>query len=112
MEDNKDYIINIRVSKDTYTKLKDKAKQNSESLSDLVRKSIDDGWEILGDLKKDLFPGNKNNDGILHYQKVIVAKDMTCSNCNTNIPRGSHVFVGETKAGNKKYFCNNCFSNS
>ena len=108
--DNKEYVINIRVSKGTYSKLKTKAKENGESLSNLVRKTLDDSWEIFSDLKKDIFgEDEKANDNITHYQKVIVAKNVVCERCNTNIPKGSQVFLGETKNGEKKYFCGNCF---
>jgi hypothetical protein len=110
MEDNKDYILNIRVSKETYEKLKAKARENSESLSTLVRKTLDDSWEILTDLKQELFGGsNKNNGGIMYYQKIIVAKDFPCDSCHVNIPKGSQAFLGETKSGPKKYFCQSCF---
>lgn len=113
MDDNKEYIINIRVSKDTYKKLKDKAKENSESLSSLVRKTLDDSYEILGDIKRDIFgEGEKPVNNIQYYQKVIVAKDVKCDRCQAEISKGSQVFLGETKTGVKKYFCNNCFVNN
>jgi hypothetical protein len=113
MDNNKEYIINIRVSKDTYNKLKDKAKENSESLSSLVRKTLDDSYEIFNDLKKDIFgDSNKNTNNIIHYQKVIVAKDVTCDRCQAPIAKGSQVYLGETKTGTKKYFCNNCCVNN
>lgn len=108
MENNKDYILNIRVSKELYEKLKHKAKENSESLSDLVRKSLDDSWEIFGDLKNEIF-GQKETDNVVYYQKVIIAKDMKCSRCDALIPKGSEMFLGETKSGSKKYFCMACF---
>src|SRR3989344_1197846 len=101
MPDNKDYILNIRVSKELYEKLKHKAKENSESLSDLVRKSLDDSWEIFGDLRNEIF-GQKETDNIVYYQKVIIAKDIKCSRCNTDISKGAEMFVGETKSGGKK----------
>lgn len=110
MDNNKEYIINIRVSKDTYNKLKEKAKENSESLSSLVRKTIDDSWEIFKDIKKDLFGDEgKGNGSVLHYQKVIVAKDVECDRCHSPITKGTQVFLGETKSGTKKYFCSDCF---
>ena len=110
MEDNKDYILNIRVSKETYNKLKEKAKENSETLSTLVRKTLDDSWEILSDLKNELFnENNKANNGVAYYQKIIAAKELACDRCKMNIPKGSQAFLGETKTGSKKYFCQNCF---
>ncbi len=111
METNKDYILNIRVSKETYNKLKTKAKENSESLSTLVRKTLDDSWEIFSDLKSDLFGEDKKTNGVVYYQKVILAKDGICDRCSAAIAKGDHVFLGETKSGAKKYFCNDCFVN-
>lgn len=103
---NKDYIINVRVSKETYNKLKRKAKENSESLSELVRKTFSDGMEILGDLKSELF--NSNQDGFAHYQHVVVAQDLNCARCDAAIPRGSKAILAETESGEKKYFCGAC----
>src|SRR5689334_8425549 len=109
IEDNKEYIINIRVSKEVYNKLKNKAKENSESLSSLVRKTLDDSWEILGDIRNEFFGDAKNSNGVLYYQKIIVAKDTNCSRCQADISKGSEAYLGETKTGSKKYFCNKCF---
>jgi len=110
MQDNKEYILNIRVSKDTYDKLKRKARENKETLSGLVRKTIDDSYELLGDLKKDLFgEENKGRDGLVYYQKVTAARDIECDRCHRIVPKGSAIFMGETKSGAKKYFCTECF---
>lgn len=109
--DNKEYIINIRVSKEVYDKLKNRAKENGESLSNLVRKTLSDSWEIFDDLKKDLFGQSKkaDNENIEHYLKVIVAKDILCDRCQSKISKGDQVIFGETKTGLKKYICNDCF---
>lgn len=113
MEDNKDYIINIRVSKNTLNKLKNKAKENSQSLSDLVRKTLDDSWEIFGDFKEDLFGKNeKSVNGVDYFQKVIVAKDTSCEKCGTAIPKATEAYLGITETGAKKYFCTLCFMNN
>src|SRR3989344_513259 len=97
MEDNKDYILNIRVSRETYNKLKHKAKENSESLSSLVRKSLDDSWEIFTDLKQDIIGSKKPSDNVMHYQKVILAQDTNCNRCSRVLDKDSQIFVGETK---------------
>ena len=113
MDNNKDYILNIRVSKDTLSKLKSKAKENSQSMSDLVRKTLDDSWEIFGDLKNDILgKENENTRGVEYFQKVIMAKDSECSRCGAKIPKGNPAYLGETKNGSKKYFCNVCFIDS
>lgn len=109
MENNKEYIVNIRVSKDTYDKLKRKAKENSQTISNIVRKTLDDSYEVWGDLKKDLFGDKKENSGISYYQKVVMAKDEKCERCDSDIGKGDEAYVGETKSGSKKYFCNKCF---
>src|SRR4051812_37968646 len=110
MQDNKEYILNIRVSKDTYEKLKRIAKENSQTLSSLIRKTIDDSSEIFSDLRKDLFGGSeKSKDGLVYYQKVTAARDIECNKCHASVPKGSTIFMGETKSGAKKYFCTDCF---
>src|SRR3989344_4274039 len=48
-EESKDYIINLRVSRATYDKVKQKAKENRETVSNLLRKVIDDSAEIVTD---------------------------------------------------------------
>ncbi len=113
MTENKEYIINIRVSKDVYKKLKERAKENSESLSSLVRKTIDDGFEIFGDLRKELFGDGEEKNGngkFVHYEKVIVAREMECEHCHKPIAKGDNAFLGETKSGQRKYFCADCFT--
>lgn len=107
--DNKEYIVNIRVSKDTYNKLKNKAKENSQTLSDLIRKTLDDSYEIFSDIRKDLFGDDKNKNGMIYYQKAILARDIHCDVCGNIVKKGTDIFIGETKNGNKKYFCNDCF---
>lgn len=113
MDDSKDYVLNIRVSKDTLNKLKNKAKENSQSLSDLVRKTLDDSREIFGDFKDDLFgKGEKAANGVEYFQKVIVAKTVDCEKCASPIAKATEAYLGVTKTGEKKYFCNSCFINS
>ena len=111
MQDNKDYILNIRVSKETYEKLKHKAKENSESLSNLVRKTLDDSWEIFGDLKNEIF-GETKKERVMYYQKVIIGSAEFCGKCGKALVRGDSVLLGETKAGQKKFFCMDCFNAS
>ncbi|MFA6098060.1 MAG: hypothetical protein WCV50_04650 [Patescibacteria group bacterium] len=110
MDNNKEYIINIRVSKETYRKLKAKAKEESESLSSLVRKTLNDSYEIFKDIKQDIFGNEEKSSGnMLHYQKIILAKDTACERCHNEIAKGSQAYLGESKTGTKKYFCAKCF---
>ena len=112
MSENKEYIINIRVSKDVYEKLKRKARENSQTLSSLVRKTINDSYEVFKDFKREIFNGDNKNNNILYYQKIITATETTCERCHSKISRGNETYMGETKSGFKKYFCNNCFVNN
>jgi|GEM_PF-983013 len=115
MDENKDYVLNIRVSRETYNKLRSKARENRESLSSLVRKAVHDGLEIFGDIKKDFF-GEKNDifkknvPDFDYFQSVIAAKNLACQRCSTQIAKGERAFIGETKSGSRKYFCSTCFA--
>ena len=108
MTKKKDYIINLRLSRDVYDKLKERAKENSETLSELVRKSIDDGLEILEDVSDELFDGKKSTDPVESYHKGTIMVDTTCFKCKRKIKKGSDVVIGETKRGKKKYLCTKC----
>lgn len=110
MDNNKEYIINIRVSKETYNKLKNKAKENGETLSNLVRKTLDDSREILSDLKDELFGvSSKKANGVDYFQRVILAKDADCFSCGCALTKGTQVYMGQAKNGAQKYFCDSCF---
>jgi len=106
--ENKDYIINLRVSRKTYDKIKSKAKENRETISNLLRKVIDDSSEIISDLSCDVFGDGKKFNDIISYHKVFLAQDVDCSKCNQKISSGESVTVGETKTNKKYYFCLNC----
>ncbi len=109
-EEKKDYIINLRLSRATYDKLKDLAKENRETLSNLVRKTIDDGLDIFNDVSTELFGKEiKPENKILHYYEGIIMDEGKCSKCGKKISRGSKVLIGETKKGSKKYICITCF---
>lgn len=100
-EKNKDYILNIRISKDTYEKVKREAKENTESVSNLIRKVINDGLGIVSDL-------TDNQKNITSYHEGKTAKDISCSQCGKIIKSGKIVTVGETNWGKKYYFCSKC----
>lgn len=106
-KDNKDYIINIRVSKETYEKIKDRAQENRETVSNLVRKVIDDSSEIISDISNDMFGKNKIGKMSVYY-KGLAADNIACSVCDKKIKKGASVTIGETKTGKKYYFCNKC----
>lgn len=106
-ENNKDYILNIRISRKTYEKVKGMAKENRESVSHLVRKVIDDCLEIGNDLSEEIF-GKKKENNIFTYYNGVTAKDMSCSECGDNIKSGKTIIIGETNKGKKYYFCSKC----
>lgn len=108
--DNKDYIINLRVSRATYEKIKQKAKENRESTSNLVRKIVDDSIEVISELSDELLGKSKNNKfkDIVSYHKVKVAQELKCNKCDKAISIGETITVGETAGAKKYFFCNNC----
>ncbi len=108
--DNKDYIINLRVSRATYEKIKQKAKENRESISSLVRKTVGDSVEIISDLSNELLGKDKKGEfkDIISYHKVKVAQEIKCNKCSMNVPIGEIVTVGETMGVKKYFFCSNC----
>lgn len=99
-DENKDYILNIRVSKETYEKVKDMARENSESVSALIRKVLRDSEEIIGDV----FPGKNRWSDIKTYSTEKAARDIVCEQSGKNIRRGGTVIVGETASGRRHYF--------
>lgn len=111
MEENKDYIINFRVSRKTYEKIKEKAKENRESISNLARKAMEDSVEIIHDLSREIFgKGEKKEkfEDIVSFHKAQFAKDMECASCGKAITKGAVGVVGENKTGKKYYFCADC----
>ena len=106
--ENKDYIINIRVSRETYDKVKQKASENRESISNLVRKVIEDSSEIISDLSRDIFNKGEKFSDIVSYHKAQLAKDMQCGKCGKDILKGETATVGENSKGKRYYFCSEC----
>ena len=106
--DNKDYIINIRVSKETYTKIRDRAHENRETVSQLVRKVIHDSTEIINDITDDCFGKESIKKNIVTYDTVTAAQDIRCAHCSKTIHAGETIVVGETANGKKHYFCVSC----
>jgi hypothetical protein len=107
---NKDYIINLRVSRKTYEKIKDRAKTNSQTISNLVRNIIDDSTEIITDLSDEIL-GKKRSDkfnDIISYHKGLLAQDRKCDNCGMRIPKQSTATIGETATNARYYFCKKC----
>ncbi len=97
---NKDYILNIRLSRETYEKVREAAKENSESVSALVRKIIHDSGEIFDDI---FSPKHRFAD-IKTYSTEKAARDIVCEKSGKKIRKGSPVIVGETSSGRRYYF--------
>src|ERR1043165_4000229 len=106
---NKDYIINLRVSRDLYDKIKRKAHENQDSISNLVRKAIDDSVEIFDDLSKEFRgEGKATQKDIIGYQWYRAARDVPCDTCGASIEEGQTYLVGETRGSKKYIFCDTC----
>lgn len=106
MTANKDYIFNLRLSRDTVEKLKTKAKENGETASHFARKLLNDGLEVFGDLREDIFPKSSVplKDQVIHRYEVILMKDEVCCETEKKLKKGTKAIVGETEKGKKHYF--------
>jgi hypothetical protein len=107
-DSNKDYIINLRVSRETYDKIKQKAKENQESISNLVRKAIDDSAEIVSDLREDIFGKRDKFKDVVGYHKSKAAQEIICAKCGLTISPNATITVGETTGVKKYFFCERC----
>lgn len=106
----KDYIINLRVSRKTYDKIKDRARKNGETISNLIRSIINDSAEVISDLSSEL-TGKQAKDkfaDIISYSKATLAQSRPCDNCGKDLAKGETVAVGETATRIRYYFCQNC----
>lgn len=104
---NKDCLLNIRISKKTYDRVKRAAEENKESISNLIRKVINDCLEITNDISQDIFNKTETNKISAYYQGV-AAQNITCAQCQKKIKSGNKITIGETTNGKKYYFCLKC----
>jgi len=105
---NRDYIFNIRISKETYEKVRREAKENAESISNLLRKVINDGLDIASSVSSEFRDKENKFKNIVSYYNVKLARDIPCSRCGTIIKSSKDATVGETNSGRKYYFCARC----
>ena len=109
-DDRKDYILNLRVSRATYEKLKNRAKENRETMSNLARKMLDDGIEIIGDVSDELFGKSKKEPEIVYSYNADLAQTSTCDQCGCELQPGKKIKVAENKVGKKFCFCTKCYA--
>ncbi len=109
MSDNKDHIVNLRVTSDTYEKLKKGALANSESVSNFIRKAIEGSIGLVADISEEILSlGSGDLSGIESYHPARAAKKMACARCGGNIVRGATMMVGETSGSRKYMLCEEC----
>src|SRR5687768_1119722 len=109
MDDSKDYIINLRVSKETYEKIKNKARKNGDTISALLRNVINDSAEIISDLSSDLTGKKKSKfSDIVSYHRGMLAQARACDSCSMEMIKGEITTIGETDKGISYYFCTRC----
>lgn len=109
-KENKDYVINLRVSRATYDKLKKKAAENRDTLSGFVRKAIGDGSEVVRDLSRDVFGDRRKRklEDIVSYHEADLARDTECAACGKALKKGRKASVGHTASGTAHHFCADC----
>ena len=105
----KDCILNLRVSKETYEKIKERAKRDGDTASSLIRSLIQDSIDTVADLSFEfLSEADKQDTKIVSYHKGVLAQGRECENCRHTMKEGNAVVIGETSTGRRSYFCLDC----
>lgn len=112
-DSTKDYIINLRVSKDTYEKIKERSCKNRETISNLVRTIINDSIDTANDLSSELLGSKKKkaDENVVSYQRGVMAQDKKCDDCDCDMKNGDTIIIGETATNARRYFCKTCKPN-
>ncbi|MFA4845222.1 MAG: hypothetical protein WC654_01550 [Patescibacteria group bacterium] len=109
----KDYVINLRVSKETFDKIKVRAKKNKDTASGLIRTLIDDSINTVADISSEVLTkanGDSKDAELVSYHKGILAQKRACKTCELEMKAGDAVVIGETSTGIRFYFCLDCKS--
>lgn len=107
----KDCIVNLRVSKETYEKIKERAKRDGDTASSLIRSLIQDSIDTVADLSSEFLSEEDKPDAeIVSYHKGVLAQGRVCKNCDHEMKEGDAVTIGETSTGRRSYFCLDCKS--
>lgn len=106
-EEKKDYIINLRISRKTCDKLKQKAKENGQTLSSLIRKTVNDGLDIMGDVSDELLGKEKKNKTAYHHI-VVANKDLKCTGCDKTIDKNTTIFTNGATGEHRENLCGSC----
>lgn len=111
----KQKVINTRLDEDLYEKISAKAKKNRITISNLIRNLVEDSLEIGNDvldlvdekIKKRLH--ERDMDGIVGYQSIILAKDTVCDFCDKELTKGTHAHMAILEHSSKKLIvCDAC----
>ena len=91
--DKKDYIFNLRLSRETVDKLRSRAVENGQTASQLARTMIKDGLEVFGDISEDLFgstatkKSEKKKNEVVYYYDAILAHDTECADTGKKLKK-------------------------
>lgn len=86
-----DKVLNTRVSKKLYQKISSKAKKNRTTVSNLIRNLVEDALEIHEDIhdavdkKIRKYLSEAEQQHIIGFQEVNLAKDTKCDNCGKSL---------------------------
>ena len=107
-DDKKDSILNLRISRELYEKIKKKAQENRETISCAARKIMEDGCDIFSGLSAELFPPSKSDENLYSYEAKATSS-LICAQCARRIKKGEKIHIIENKRG-KKIICTRCHS--
>ena len=112
-------VLNTRVSKQLYNKISDKAKKNRTTVSNLIRNLVEDALEIHEDIheavdkkiRRYLFESEEQK--ILGFQEVSLAKDTKCDSCDSSLKTSEKAFFAFFEDSDlKAVICSDCKTKS
>ena len=107
-EDSKDRIINLRVSRTLYERIAGQAKANRETVSNFIRKAIEDSTGLFAELSGGIFGEALRFKDIMGYHEIHAARQFACDACGRNVVVGEKATIGETAGSKKYFFCPSC----
>jgi len=106
----KERVIHTRVPESLEAQLRERAQELGVSVSNLVRNVIGHAFGLVGDVAADSHAiaraarGEKktpdpDDDDVIGWQTLTLAKNAVCARCNTILPKGKQAAIGMTGRG-------------
>lgn len=106
-KENKDQMINLRVPRAVYKKIREFAEENRDTVSNVVRKAIEDNLTFIAEVSSQVLNNGKFQD-VVGYASLKAARPLICDKCRSAIKTGEGIALGETQGARKYVFCGTC----